>query len=77
MGGFHSRVISAQYPDLFGSVGLFSAAFDPREFNKEELPEIYRDLDERIACLFDSPVLYYISIGKDDFLYDVNLPLVR
>lgn len=72
MGGFHSRVISAQYPDLFDYVGLFSAAIDPREFNEKELPEIYRNLNEKINRQFDSPILYYIAIGKDDFLYDAN-----
>lgn len=72
MGGFHSRFISAQYPDLFGAVGLFSAAIDPAEFNKNGLPEIYQDADAKLKRQFESPVLYYIAIGDDDFLYDVN-----
>lgn len=72
MGGFHTRIISSQYPDLFGSVGLFSAAIDPKEWNKDGLPEVYQDLENKMVRQFETPILYYIAIGEDDFLYDVN-----
>jgi enterochelin esterase family protein len=71
MGGYHSRFISAQYPDLFGYVGLFSAALLPREGSDSP---IYADSDKKLAVQFGkNPVLYWIAIGKTDFLYQANV----
>lgn len=69
MGGFHSLHISKQYPDLFGYVGLFSAAINPRV----EGSEIYKDRESKLKRQFaDAPKLYWIGIGSDDFLYKDN-----
>lgn len=74
MGGYHSHHVSKQFPDLFDYVGLFSAAVNPRE----EGSEIYRDRDEKLRRQFaDAPRLYWIAIGKDDFLYKENEDLRR
>lgn len=71
MGGLHSLYISANYPDKFGYVGLFSAATDPTKFNPGGLPDFYKDRENKLKRLFEnSAPLYYIVIGKDDFLYD-------
>lgn len=71
MGGFHSKFISQEYPDMFDYVGLFSAAMIPK---KGEVSEVYRNVDEKLARQFAaSPKLYWIGIGKDDFLYDANV----
>lgn len=70
MGGFHSMHISALYPDMFDYVGLFSAAIMPREGVKSS---VYDDIDGKLARQFHkAPALYYIAIGKTDFLYGAN-----
>lgn len=70
MGGFHSMHISKQYPDLFDYVGLFSAAILP---NKEVASPIYDNLDAKLKKQFAKvPNLYWIAIGKTDFLYKAN-----
>ena len=67
MGGFHSKNISAMYPNKFGYVGLFSAAINPNgEF------EPYKDLDSKIDTQFKNPPMYWIGIGTDDFLFQDN-----
>ncbi len=67
MGGFHSLHISKQYPDMFNYVGLFSAAVLPNEGIESE---IYANMDEKLAIQFSkNPALYWIGIGKTDFLY--------
>ena len=69
MGGFHSLHTSKQYPELFDYVGLFSAAIDPRQ----TVSDIYENREEKLKKQFaDGPKLYWIAIGKDDFLYKDN-----
>lgn len=66
MGGFHSLYISANYPDKFDYVGLFSAAIN-RE-SKGENTYIYKNLEEKLATQFAAaPKLYFIAIGNADF----------
>lgn len=70
MGGFHSLHISKQYPDMFDYVGLFSAAILP---NNDVKSPIYDNLNEKLKVQFDKkPKLYWIAIGKTDFLYKAN-----
>ena len=70
MGGYHALYISANNPTDYGYVGLFSAAITPR---KEVKSTIYENLEEKIREQFDQrPRLYWIGIGKDDFLYEDN-----
>lgn len=70
MGGFHSLHISKQYPDMFNYVGLFSAAIMP---NKEASSPIYENMEGKLKVQFDKkPTLYWIAIGKTDFLYKAN-----
>ncbi|SHF32986.1 esterase [Dysgonomonas macrotermitis] len=76
MGGFHSLHISKQYPDMFDYVGLFSAAILPADNNttkdKVQSP-VYADMDGKLRIQFaNNPKLYWIAIGKDDFLYKAN-----
>ena len=69
MGGFHAMQISKLYPDMFDYVGLFSAAI----YRGKEGVSIYENLEEAIAEQFAKGVaLYWIGIGKDDFLYEEN-----
>lgn len=83
MGGYNSANVSRQYPDLFGYVGLFSAAtiesVTTGDMLKRFLPAekrngpIFQDVDKKIKAQFArNPKLYWIAIGTDDFLYDAN-----
>lgn len=70
MGVFHSLHISKQYPDMFNYIGLFSAAIMP---NKEVSSPIYENVEGKLKVQFDkNPALYWIAIGKTDFLYKAN-----
>ena len=67
MGGFHSLHISRYYPKTFDYVGLFSPAIMP--FGKTTSP-VYENLDVTLKNQFNNGLkLYYIAIGKTDFLY--------
>jgi len=67
MGGFHSLHTSRFYPKTFDYVGLFSPAIMP--FGKTESP-VYADVDASLKNQFNNGLkLYWIGIGKTDFLY--------
>ena len=70
MGGYHSLYISANQPDDFAYVGLFSAAIGRMDQGKSK---IYDDLEGKLITQFKQrPKLYWMGIGKDDFLYKDN-----
>lgn len=70
MGGFHSLHISKQFPDMFDYVGLFSAAIMP---DKDTKSPIYENMEGKLKVQFSKkPALYWIAIGKSDFLYKAN-----
>ena len=71
MGGFHSLYISINNPDTFDYIGLFSAAVDQGQPGGIE--SVYADRDAKIDRLFSKkPKLFWIGIGKDDFLIKNN-----
>jgi enterochelin esterase family protein len=71
MGGYHSLYISANQPDDFAYVGLFSPAIGRMDKGKSK---IYDDLEAKLIEQFKQrPKLYWIGIGKDDFLYKDNV----
>ncbi len=73
MGGYHSLYISANNPDKFAYVGLFSAAVTPRNNGGDD---IYGDIETKLKNQARKrPALYWIGIGKDDFLYEDNVKL--
>ncbi len=74
MGGFHSLFISINNPDMFDYVGLFSAAVDKQQdTNNGGSPNIYADRNAKIDRLFSkNPRLFWIGIGKTDFLIKNN-----
>lgn len=75
MGGGHAMNISRMYPDMFDYVGLFSAAVMPREKRTEgsSAAGAYSDIESSLAEQFSGePALYWIGIGKEDFLYGYN-----
>ena len=66
MGGLHSIAISANYPNTFDYIGLFSAA-TPQE---NEKIEVYHNLDQKFKLQKENGYqLYWIGMGKTDFLY--------
>ncbi len=71
MGGYHTLHISRYYPKTFDYIGLFSAAVMPDE-NVAGSP-VYRDIEGTLKQQRDNGYrLYWIGIGKDDFLYNAN-----
>ena len=75
MGGGHTFGIARLYPDKFDYYGLQSAAthmaLGGALDNKK--PMVTPEFDEQMARLFGSkPKLFWIAIGKDDFLMPMN-----
>ena len=70
MGGFHSFATSKLYPDLFNYIGLFSAAVLVQGLDQQH---ISAEVEQQLKTLFQKkPALYWIAIGRDDFLYGNN-----
>ena len=70
MGGFHSLYISLNHPDLFSWTGLFSAGLVP-QFTSEL--DVYSNREAKLRAYQKKGCnLFWIAIGKEDFLYDVN-----
>jgi enterochelin esterase family protein len=70
MGGYHSLHISRYYPNTFDYVGLFSAAIMS---NDKVTSEVYKNFDSTLeAQMKNGYKLYWIGIGKADFLYKAN-----
>jgi enterochelin esterase family protein len=67
MGGFHSLHISRFYPDIFDYIGLFSPAIIT---DKKVTSKIYDNIDSTLIVQKNNGYkLYWIGIGKTDFLY--------
>ena len=63
MGGGHTINISMDFPDMFDYIGVFSSTLF-RQGND------YSEAIEKLKVQFaKKPKLYWIAIGKDDFLY--------
>ena len=66
MGGFHSLHISRYYPNTFDYIGLFSPAIMP---DKKVTSKVYDNFDGTLENQKNNGFkLYWIGIGKDDFL---------
>ena len=76
MGGGHTFGISRLYPDTFDYYGLQSAAVSMAfggSLDNRQGHERQASYDEQLKRLFDSkPRLFWIAIGKDDFLMQQN-----
>ncbi len=87
MGGYHTMHISHYYNQMFDYVGLFSATYScvpkAKVGTKEVVlrldgdtnsPRVYRNIKKDLSRQFAAkPKLYWIAIGKDDFLYEENV----
>ena len=72
MGGGHTFGISRLYPETFDYYGLQSAATRMAFGGSDNQAKF----DEQMARLFNSkPKLYWIAIGKEDFLMQMNSDL--
>ena len=70
MGGYHSMHISRYYPNTFDYEGLFSAAILP---DQDTIAKVYQDIDNALKKQMENGYqLYWIGIGKSDFLYEGN-----
>ena len=79
MGGAHTFATSKRFPDTFNYIGLFSAAIhiggDAQKSTYERLTTD-SEVQQQLARLFaGKPALYWIAIGKTDFLYQQNADL--
>ncbi|HEY3371055.1 MAG TPA: alpha/beta hydrolase-fold protein [Prolixibacteraceae bacterium] len=67
MGGYHSLHISRYYPNTFDYVGLFSAAIMP---NDKVSSKVYENFNATLETQKKNGYqLYWIGVGKTDFLY--------
>lgn len=70
MGGFHALHISRFYPNTFDYIGLFSAAINP---NQSAQSHVYNNIEGTLLNQRNNGYkLYWIAIGKEDFLYQAN-----
>lgn len=68
MGGFHSLHTSRYHENTFDYVGLFSPAVMP---NENVTSQVYDDMNQTLEQQNENGYeLYWIAIGKEDFLYD-------
>ena len=71
MGGYHSLHTSRYHSNTFDYIGLFSAAIMP---NQNTSTDIYNNITETLLKQKENGYkLYWIGIGKDDFLFDANV----
>lgn len=69
IGAMQSMYISANSPESFGYVGLFSSMVHP-VLRKSEHSSFYKDLKKKMELQFrNPPTLYWIMIGKTDIYY--------
>lgn len=69
IGAMQSMYISANAPESFDYIGLFSSMVHP-VLRKSEYSSFYKRLKRKMEVQFtDPPELYYIMIGKTDFYY--------
>lgn len=85
MGGYHAMHTSHYYNTLFDYVGLFSAviseggsgAFDGKNIFPEvtkTTAKVYKSIEKDLKAQFkNAPKLYYIAIGREDFLFEQNV----
>lgn len=83
MGGFHTFSITNLMPGTFHYIGLFSAAIRMGRSRQQQNDtfaylEQHPDIPSQLQSVFAAkPALYWIAIGKDDFLMEHNVGLRR
>lgn len=70
MGGFHTMHISRFHPNTFDYVALFSAAIMPRDASASP---VFADIEGTLKQQKENGYkMYWIGIGKSDFLFEAN-----
>lgn len=70
MGGAHTQTITNNNPGLFNYIGVFSMGIMTNNQNNQDALKIEQERDTKIEALKNSGYkLYWIGVGKDDFLY--------
>lgn len=69
IGAMQAMHISANAPDMFGYIGVFSAMVHP-VLRKSDNSAFYKKFKEKLEIQFATPpILYSIMIGRSDFYY--------
>ena len=77
IGAMQSMYISANAPESFDYIGLFSSMVHP-VLRKSEYSSFYKRLKRKMEVQFtDPPELYYIMVGKTDFYYPRMMSFCR
>lgn len=70
IGALQAIFLSADFPDMFGYVGLFSPMIKPVKHYGKDM-DFYRDLKRKQAIQFaDPPELYWVMSGVWDIFYE-------
>ena len=71
MGGAHTQTITNNNPDLFSYIGVFSMGIMNFGTPAQDAAKIEQERDAKIELLKKSGYkVYWIGVGKDDFLYE-------
>lgn len=77
MGGMHTLMITANYPDMFNYIGLYSSGVDFTLIEKGVVPA-YANFDGKLAKLAQTNLkLYWIACGSADGLMPANKQLME
>ncbi len=69
-GGFHTMHISRYYENTFDYIGIFSSAVLDKD---DTSGKFYSNIDSSLKKQKENGLkLYWVGIGKDDFLYNAN-----
>jgi enterochelin esterase-like enzyme len=76
MGGGHTQTITNNNPGLFNYIGVFSMGIMANNQNNPDALKIEQERDAKIEVLKNSGYkLYWIGVGKDDFVYQSVITL--
>ena len=77
MGGGHTQTITNDNPGMFSYIGVFSMGImNMRQQNADEAAKLEQERDAKIEALKNSGYkLYWIGVGKDDFVYQSVITL--
>jgi enterochelin esterase-like enzyme len=76
MGGGHTQTITNNNPGFFNYIGVFSMGIMANNQNNPDALKIEQEREVKIEALKNSGYkLYWIGVGKDDFLYQSVITL--
>lgn len=71
MGCLHTQIASLNNPTMFKYMGLFSLGLHPDDNNlKEIMKPLIAAYDKNLETLKKNYKLFYIGVGREDFVYD-------